>query len=69
MSRLGPPKYKRGQPVVFVDEDEDGLMQPHAGVVFEIDDTTGTRIYVIQESEKQFYMTVEEDLTPIKQGN
>ena len=52
-----------------MDPDEDNLMQPHAGVVFSWDFSTGERVYIIQEGEKEFFMALEEELSPIKMGN
>jgi hypothetical protein len=65
MSRLGPPQFRPGQAVTWVDPDENNLMQPHAGVIDAMETHDGARLYLVRESENLMTLVLEDELQPL----
>jgi hypothetical protein len=48
-----------------VDPDENGLMQPHAGVIDSMETHDGARLYLVRESENLMTLVLEDELQPL----
>jgi hypothetical protein len=68
-SRRGMPRFRPGQWVTWVDPDENNLMKPHVGLIEGIEYHDGARVYFIKETEDLFQLVLEEELSPIRQGD